>query len=195
MEFPVFYRILKKCGERQEGENCYLTMSIPNAEISYIYKNTILVWFDKKIRKNDMTPLMNAIETRDCVAVAKFLSAQLMDTISFFDYKEDYYHGFLAGILKCSQKYRVLSNREVGEGRSNLIMKDYVTGGKGIIIEVKVASKFSELEKGCDEAMEQIETLQYEQELLEDGYVEIMKYGVCFFKKRCMVKLAGENNV
>ncbi len=191
--FLFFTGYLKKCGERQEGGIQYLAMSVPNAEISYIYKNTILTWFDKKIRKNDMAPLLNAMEGGDCTAFAKFLSAQLMDTISFFDYKEDYYHGFLAGILKCVQKYRVLSNRESGEGRSDIVMKDYEDGDKGIIIEIKVASKFSELEKGCDEALAQIETLQYEQELLEDGYQEIMKYGVCFFKKRCMVKLAEKD--
>ncbi len=186
--FLFFTGYLKKCGERQVGELQYLTMTIPNAEISYIYKNTILTWFDKKIRKNDMTPLLKAIESGDCLAFAKFLSAQLLDTISFFDYKEDYYHGFLAGILKCFQKYRILSNREAGEGRSDLVMKDYETGDKGIIIEVKVAAKFSEMEKECDKALAQIETLQYEHELREDGYQEIVKYGVCFFKKRCMVK-------
>ena len=188
--FLFFTGYLKKRGERQVGEIRYLIMSIPNAEISYIYKNTILAWFDKKIRKNDMTPFMKAIESGDCEAFARFLSMQLLDTISFFDYKEDYYHGFLAGILKCFNKYRILSNRETGEGRSDLVMKDYEVGDKGIIIEVKVASKFSEMEKKCEEALAQIETLQYEQDLLEDGYQEIMKYGVCFFKKRCMVKRA-----
>lgn len=188
--FLFFTGYLKKCGERQEGRTLYLRMTIPNEEIAYIYENTVFTWFDKKMRKTDMTPLLKAIEQGDCTAFAKFLSDQLLDTISFFDYKEDYYHGFLAGILKCFDKYAIRSNREVGEGRSDLIMEDYETGDKGIIIEIKVASKFSEMEKGCDKALAQIETLQYEHELREDGYQEIMKYGVCFFKKRCMVKKA-----
>ncbi len=186
--FLFFTGYLKKNGERQESEQHYFTMSIPNAEISYIYKNTILTWFDKKIRKSDVTPLLKAVESGDCEGFAKFLSAQLLDTISFFDYKEDYYHGFLVGILKCFDKYVIRSNREVGEGRSDIIMEDYETGDKGIIIEIKVAAKFSEMEKECDKALIQIETLQYEHELREDGYQEIVKYGVCFFKKRCMVK-------
>lgn len=145
--FLFFTGYLKKCGERQVGEQIYLTMSVPNAEILYIYKNTILTWFDKKIRRNDMIPLLKAVEQGDCETFQKFLSAQLMDTISFFDYKEDYYHGFLAGILKCFDKYAVRSNREAGEGRSDLILEDYETGEKGIIIEIKVASKFSEIDR------------------------------------------------
>ena len=190
--FLFFTGYLKKSGERQAGEQSYLTMSIPNAEISYIYKNMILAWFDKKIRKNDMTPLLKTIESGDCEAFAKFLSDQLMDTISFFDYKEDYYHGFLAGILKSFGNYEVLSNREAGIGRSDLVMKENVFMGRGIILELKVAKKFGEMEKMCEEALEQIETLQYEHELREEGYQEILKYGICFFKKGCMVKKEGE---
>ena len=187
--FLFFTGYLKKCGERQNGEQNYLTMSIPNSEISYIYKNTILAWFDKKIRKADMSQLMKAIDEGDCETMGNFLSAQLMDTISFFDYKEDYYHGFLAGILKSFGNYEVLSNREAGMGRSDLIMKENTFMGRGIILEVKVAKKFGEMEKMCEEALAQIETLQYEHELREDGYQEILKYGVCFFKKGCMVKM------
>ena len=188
--FLFFTGYLKKCGERQEVDTIYFTMSIPNVEVGYIYRNTVLAWFDKKIRKKDMTPLMKAIEQGDCEAFAGFLSEQLMDTISFFDYKESYYHGFLAGILKCFDKYVVLSNREAGEGRSDLVIEDYGTGDRGIILELKVAKKYNEMEKLCDEALEQIEDLQYEQNLREDGYIEILKYGICFFKKRCMVKKA-----
>ncbi len=193
--FLFFTGYLKKCGERQEGETIYLTMTIPNAEISYIYKNTILSWFDKKIRKTDMTPLLGAIEQGDCVSIARFLSAQLMDTISFFDYQESYYHGFLAGILKCFDKYRVTSNRETGEGRSDLMLREMVFMGRGIILEVKVAKKYNEMEKMCDEALEQIETKNYETELREDGYQEILKYGICFFKKGCMVKMADKKDI
>ena len=186
--FLFFTGYLKKSKERQDVRTGYLTMSIPNSEIAYIYENTVLSWFDKKIRKIDMTPLVKALENCDCETFEKFLSEQLLDTISFFDYKESYYHGFLTGILKCFDKYVVLSNREMGIGRSDIVMEDYGTGTRGIILELKVAKKYSEMEKMCDEALDQIETMEYEHNLREDGYEEILKYGVCFFKKRCMVK-------
>ena len=186
--FLFFTGYLKKSKERQDVRTGYLTMSIPNSEIAYIYENTVLSWFDKKIRKTNMTPLVKALENCDCETFEKFLSEQLLDTISFFDYKESYYHGFLTGILKCFDKYVVLSNREMGIGRSDIVMEDYGTGTRGIILELKVAKKYSEMEKMCDEALDQIETMEYEHNLREDGYEEILKYGVCFFKKRCMVK-------
>ena len=186
--FLFFTGYLRKESVRQEGELQYLTMSIPNAEISYIYKNTILAWFDKKIRKTDMSPLIRAFEEGDCEAAGKFLSAQLMDTISFYDYQESYYHGFLAGILKCSNQYIVLSNREAGTGRSDIMLQETVFGGRGMILELKVARKIKDMDRLCDEALAQIEDRQYEEELREEGYQEILKYGVCFFKKGCLIK-------
>lgn len=59
-----------------------------------------------------MASLIQALEKGDCEAFGAFLSGQLMDTISFYDYKEDYYHGFLAGILKCFNRYVVKGNRK-----------------------------------------------------------------------------------
>ena len=186
--FLFFTGYLKKESERQEGDLQYLTMSIPNAEISYIYKNMILAWFDKKIRKMDMTPLIRAFEDGDCENAEKFLSAQLMDTISFYDYQESYYHGFLVGILKCSNAYIVLSNRETGTGRSDIILQETVFGGRGMILELKVAKKIKDMDRLCNEALAQIEDRQYEETLREDGYREILKYGICFFKKGCRIK-------
>lgn len=186
--FLFFTGYLKQCGERQDGRNLYLTMKIPNEEVAYIYENTVLAWFDKKIRKTDMTLLVKAMEQGDCETFSDFLSEQLMDTISFYDYKESYYHGFLTGILKCFGNYAVLSNRETGTGRSDIMMQENVFKGRGIILELKVASKYNQMEKLCDEALAQIEAMQYEEELREEGYQEILKYGICFFKKGCMVK-------
>ena len=188
--FLFFTGYLKKCGERQDVRTIYLTMSIPNEEITYIYENTVLSWFDKKIRKTDMTPLMKAMEQGDCETFGDFLSWQLMETISFFDYKESYYHGFLAGILKCFNKYIIYSNREAGLGRSDILMQEGVFRGRGIILELKVADDIDRMEELCDEALKQIEERQYEQELRKEGCREILKYGVCFFKKGCMVKMA-----
>ncbi len=188
--FLFFTGYLKKCKERQEGELMYLTMSIPNAEISYIYKNTILSWFDKKIRKTDMIPLMKAIEDGDCEKFADFVTEQLSDTISFYDYKESYYHGFLTGILKCFQKYIVFSNQETGLGRSDIMLQETKFRGRGVILELKVTEDIDKMEEMCEKALQQIEEKQYEQRLRKEGCREILKYGICFFKKGCVVKKA-----
>lgn len=117
--FLFFTGYLKKTGERFEGEDIYLKMEIPNAEIRYIYRNTIRAWFDKRIKNKDMSALIDAMEQRDCRTIGEFLSEQLLDTISVFDYAENYYHGFLSGLLKAAGKYVVRSNRESGEGRAD----------------------------------------------------------------------------
>ena len=78
-----------------------------------------------------------------------------METISFYDYREDYYYGFLAGFLKNNGKYIVKSNRESGLGRYDLILKTRrILKGRAILLEFKVADNVRGLEKGCLEALE-----------------------------------------
>ena len=115
------------------------------------------------------------------------LSACLQETISFYDYAENYYHGFLTGLLKTQNKYRVISNQESGLGRPDIIMKSASIRGLAIIMELKVADDFSEMEAGCIQALNQIETRKYSMELEMEGYKDIIKYGICFYKKECMV--------
>lgn len=75
-------------------------MKIPNTEIRTIYRDTVMNWFDAKVKQTDLKPLIQAMEEGDCCLMEEIISDQLMDTISFFDYGESYYHGFLAGLLK-----------------------------------------------------------------------------------------------
>ena len=71
----------------------YLTLAIPNTEVKLIYRNTILDWFDEKIRQKDLTGIYNALLKKDTQLLEIELSKNLMETISFYDYREDYYHG------------------------------------------------------------------------------------------------------
>ena len=186
--FLYFTGYLTSCGTRYDGETTFIKMRIPNTEIRTIYKNTVMTWFDKKIKNTDLKPLVRAIEESDCDAMADIISEQLMDTISFFDYGESYYHGFLAGLLKAAGGYRIFSNRENGEGRTDLVMKTkMIRNGKAVIFEIKTAKEFREMEGKCREALMQIEDRKYEEELRREGYKEILKYGICFFRKECIV--------
>lgn len=187
--FLFFTGYLKKTREFQEEENIYIEMAIPNREVRYIYKNTVLRWFEERTGKKKLTPLYDSIMNGDSEKIAEILSENLMETISFYDYQESYYHGFLAGMLKNIGNYIVLSNRESGNGRPDIVLKYPSVRGKAVIIEIKVAKSCQELEKKCEEALKQIEVKNYEAELLREGYQDIMKYGVAFYKKECMVKL------
>ena len=186
--FLYFTGYLKKISEHLEDDTIYVSLAIPNTEIRSIYKRTILAWFDKRLQRTDLTELIKAFEDGDCDKIGDFLSEQLMDTISFYDYAENYYHGFLTGLLKCQQRYEILSNRESGTGRSDIIMKEMKFRGRAVILELKVSDSFGQMEHMCDLALQQIEEKQYEQSLLAEGCKSVLKYGICFYKKGCIAK-------
>ncbi len=188
--FLYFTGYLKQTGKCQVGESIYLKLEIPNAEIRSIYENTILAWFDQRIKKSDLSPLFQAMETGDCDNMAALLTEQLLETISFYDYAEHYYHGFLTGLLKSWGTYRVLSNRESGTGRPDILLKTpYIRKGRAMILELKVADSYQNMESCCESALRQIEERDYEAALREEGYQDIVKYGICFYRKECLIML------
>ncbi len=186
--FLFFTGYLKKVGERFERNKLFLEMKIPNIEIESIYEDSISQWFEKKIEKADRSPLIRALETGDCEAIENFLNEQLLDTISYFDYAESYYHGFMTGLLSNAGRYRVYSNRESGNGRPDIVLTELKFMGRAIILELKISDTFRGMEKKCEEALAQIEEQKYAVPLEDDGYQEILKYAVCFFKKGCIVR-------
>lgn len=190
--FLFFTGYLKQSGERQEEGTIYMQLSIPNTEIRLIYRDTILSWFDRKLKGMDMSPLFNAIDAGDCEAFGSFVSDQLLETISFYDYAENYYHGFLTGLLKTSKKYGVYSNRESGTGRSDIILKTPSVRGGAVILELKVTDRFDQMEEYCRKALSQIEDRDYEAGLRMEGYRNVMKYGICFYRKECLVMKADK---
>ena len=192
--FLYFTGYLTSAGQSFRNKKKYVKMVIPNEEVASIYENTILRWFDKKLQQRDLAPLIRAVETGDCEAMGDIISSELMDTISFFDYGESYYYGFLAGLLRAAGGYEILSNRESGEGRTDLILKEGKFRGRAAVFELKIAGNFGEMEDKCREALAQIEEKKYEEGLLREGCREVLKYGVCFFKKGCMV-MGGQRKI
>ena len=185
--FLFFTGYLKAVGKKFKSDTIYLILKIPNREIRSIYRDKVTEWFDNKIKVNDFQELVTALEDGDCDKISDIITGQLMETISFYDYKEDYYHGFLAGLLKHNKKYFVKSNGESGLGRYDLVLKTQrIRKGKAIIIELKVAGNINGMEKGCTEALGQIEKMHYDSSLLNEGYTDITKYGICFYKKECL---------
>ena len=190
--FLFFTGYLKKISEREDesGESLYLSMAIPNTEIKTIYNNSISYWFEQRMKETDRSPLKHALETGDCEAAEDFINSQLADTISYYDYAENFYHGFMAGLLVNIGGYRVKSNRESGNGRPDIVMTELKFRGRAMILELKISDTIQGMEKKCEEALAQIEEQQYAIPLEEDGYQPILKYAICFFKKGCMVKKA-----
>ena len=188
--FLFFTGYLKKISERQEGETIYMEMAIPNSEVRYVYKNAVLRWFEERTEKKELKPLYESLLNGKADELAEILSENLMETISFYDYQESYYHGFLAGMLKNIGNYIVQSNRESGNGRPDILVRYPSVRGKAVIIEIKVSKTYQGMEEKCDEALNQIEEQKYEEALRQEGYQDILKYGVAFYRKECLVKLA-----
>ena len=188
--FLFFTGYLKKVGERTVANNLWLEMKIPNIEVATIYENSISYWFEQRMKETDRSPLVRALETGDCEAAENFISEQLFHTISYYDYAENFYHGFMAGLLVNIGGYLVRSNRESGNGRPDIVMTESKFRGRAMILELKISDTIQGMEKKCEEALTQMEEQKYESSLEEDCFQPILKYAICFFKKRCMVKKA-----
>ena len=100
--------------------------------------------------------------------------------------KENYYHGFLLGLLQYENNWEIQSNAESGEGYSDISIR--TQNRTGVVIEVKYAED-GNLEKSCEEALAQIEDRKYDAALQRDGMEKIMKYGIAFYKKNCRAVL------
>ena len=104
-----------------------IALMIPNEEIRDIFETTVIQWFDDSTRKWNRTLLFDAVWNGDSVNLTKEMNILLRRTISYHDYKEDFYHAFLAGIFT-GAGYMVDSNKEHGEGRSDVVVYDPVNG-------------------------------------------------------------------
>lgn len=136
-----------------------------------------------------MSCLHNAFVEKDAVTVEEELTDIMMETISFMDEQESYYHGLVAGLLTGIKGYITKSNRESGKGRSDLVVKPVSRRREAFIIEFKVAKRLAELGAKTDEALKQIVDREYDRELLDDNYNLISHYGIAFCGKECAVKV------
>ena len=162
-----------------------IELKIPNKEIKEIFETTVKKWFEDNAKTIDRKELFDAVWTGNADILTKEIGTLLRMTISYHDYKEDFYHAFLAGIF-AGAGYVVESNKEHGEGRSDIVIYDDYEG-KVAIFEAKKSQNPEDMIKKKKKAIKQINEKMYANEF-EDAYDEILCYGISFFKKRCLVK-------
>ena len=162
-----------------------VALMIPNAEIRQIFESTVKKWFSDTAQTENRKALLDATWSGDTETLTAEMNKLLRKTISYHDYREDFYHAFLAGIFT-GAGYSVESNREHGEGRSDVLIKN-PRNARIAIFEAKYARKLGDLETCCEAALQQIDKRQYETEF-EDDYDSISCYGIAFYKKRCLVR-------
>lgn len=171
--------------EKSLPENI-MALQIPNAEIREIFETTVVKWFDDSAKIWNRRELFAAVWDKDSEKLTEEMNKLLRKTISYHDYREDFYHAFLAGIF-AGAGYIVESNKEHGEGRSDVVVYDSVNS-RVAVFEAKYAASLDEMGQKCEEALHQIDKKMYAKEF-EDEYDHILCYGISFFKKRCRIRI------
>lgn len=179
--------------EGREMDGIY-RLIIPNKEVREVFVLQISEWFNRvvandrasteKINRGFLEGKTEDIQQE----LTHFLgeSISVLDTKARNEEKEIFYHGILIGILKNNANWAVRSNRESGDGYADILIKPK-NPDTGIVIELKYARSFKELDQACERALEQIRDRRYDEALREDGRSEILAYGIAFWKKRCKV--------
>lgn len=170
---------------RKLDDSKMTALTIPNKEIRDIFETTVIKWFGDSARMWNRKALFDAVWSGNSESITYEMNKLLRKTISYHDYREDFYHAFLAGIF-AGAGYMVDSNKEHGEGRSDVVVYDTVNA-RVAVFEAKYTRTLDKLESECDIALEQIDERMYAKEY-EDDYDDIMCYGISFFKKRCLIK-------
>lgn len=163
----------------------FSALTIPNAEIREIFETTVKTWFQDTARSWNRNALFHAVWTANIETITQEMNKLLRKTISYHDYREDFYHAFLAGIFTAAG-YMVESNKEHGEGRSDIVVHD-AANGRIAIFEAKYSRELNRMDADCNAALQQINDKMYADEYADD-YDDILCYGISFFKKRCLVK-------
>jgi hypothetical protein len=188
--FLFFTGYLKKVGEERQNENgeLILDLSIPNLELKYIYHTKIQDWFKEKVSRKDFGPLYTALLGGDAETVQIELGNFLVETISYMDAKEAFYHGVLLGVLSGMSEFSAKSNRETGLGWGDIVLRHTSGRGKAVILELKCTQDMQKIAKLSEEAVKQIADGKYAKELESECYTDIIKYGIAFCKKSCEVR-------
>ena len=184
--------------QRGRAKGDTFQLAIPNMEIRKIFTSQIMEYFKENVPKNGelLHTFCEALKNGETENVEKCLCGYLKRTISIRDtfvqkkMKENFYHGILIGILGYEESWSVSSNKETGEGYSDILVETD-DGEMGIILELKYADD-GDIESACEEALKQIEANRYEEVLCDDGVEKILKYGIAFYKKRCKVMMQNE---
>lgn len=190
--FLYFTGYLTKREEYFVEPSIFLRVAIPNVEVKTIYQSTIMGWLRKRIERQDFHDLYRAMEAGDAERMGEILNEQLFSTISFYDSAENFYHGFLAGIMSQSENYLMKSNRESRKGRSDIMVKSPSLRGRAFILEVKVSASIDDLEADAEKAVKQIYDNKYMDELRAEGYRKIDCFGIAFYRKDCEVRSGVE---
>ena len=184
--------------QRGRADGNLYNLVIPNREIRNIFTEQIMKMFQEQAEQDGETlgRFCDALEQGNAEEVERCFTGYMRKTVSIRDTfvrkatKENFYHGMLIGLLGFKEGWAVMSNREAGDGFSDIqiLIDDAETG---IVIEVKYAQN-GDLEAECQKALTQMRALHYEEGMRNAGIRKILKYGIACWKKTCKVVVESE---
>ena len=171
----------------QNDGNYMCDVAIPNKEIAFVYEKEVLT---KTGKASVAVAIQQAIFKNDIKRLQKLLEQFMVESISYHDgASEGFYHGMMLGLCAVvSNRYRVRSNGESGDGRFDIQLYPENNNIPGFIFEFKKAQNESEMEELADKALKQIEDNRYDTQMKADGITNIVKVGIAFFGKQAKVK-------
>ena len=194
--WSVLYATGYLTGKHVENEDADIfALRIPNGEITKLFAVLVQDWFKETTLADSarINRFCQAFSSGDTAMIQDMLYDYLWDSISIRDsvvrkgMKENFYHGLLLGLLQSQRTWSVQSNAKTGEGYSDISIRTPEL--VNIVIEIKYAHD-GNLEKACGEALRQIEEKQYAAGLQRRGMKKVLKYGIAFCEKECMVAMA-----
>ena len=186
---------LKAPKKELQGDGTWLCeVSIPNREISAVFKSEILSHLLQigAIHRTTADKVAESLYAMDLNKLQKGITEYLNKTISFYDSgAEGFYHGLVLGLIAMmDNQYRIKSNRESGDGRYDICMFPRDEKYPGIIMELKSGKDLNEkaLDALSAEALEQIDDRRYYVEMEEKGIMNILKLGIAFSGKKVNIR-------
>jgi hypothetical protein len=193
--FLLFTGYLKAKEAYRKEEDIFYNLSIPNREVRSLYKNIIENWFLNTITKNNYDIMLKSLITGNIKTFGKLLKQFVLKSISYFDvggYEgEKVYHAFVLGMLiSLNDSHEVISNRESGYGRYDVMIIPKDISKLGIVIEFKKLDPDDEetLEETAAMALKQIKEKKYSTTLEDRGVKNIKEIGIVFKGKELYIK-------
>lgn len=182
--------------QRGKADGNRYNLVIPNREVRNIITEHILVKFRQDIKKDGqmVQRFCQALANGQAQQVEQIFATYMSKTVSVRDtfvrkaIRENFYHGILLGILSFKDGWTVTSNRESGNGFSDILIQ-IDDSDTGIVIEVKYTEEGKSMESDCKAALKQIDEKNYTETLYQAGVKRILKYGIACQIKDCKVML------